>query len=197
VARAAAVPLSAPWVIAISFRSWLLARRTMDHKYRVYHEHQLTSQTQFFNTLLTPARERIYGVRTSSRQAQPAHLGCKKDVVQRVFYERAGEREGRYFCVGSRHSKDCKRRHRGRRLHKDTVWRPRGSPNAARGSAKGRDAQGATDAVAASLASSSKQFKKPIPQSSKIHTKSISYLATLYSGEQRSTFFERDAVGRR
>ncbi len=54
-----------------------------------------------------------------------------------------------------------------------------------------------TITAAASVASSSKQFKKPIPQPSKIPAKSISYLATLCSGEQRSIIFERAAVGRR
>jgi hypothetical protein len=43
--RAAAVALTAPIIIPISLRRWLVAGRTMNHGYGVYHKHQLISQT--------------------------------------------------------------------------------------------------------------------------------------------------------
>src|SRR5215510_9700255 len=45
VAGPAAVPLSAPLIIAVSFRGWPFAIWAMHHEYREYHEHQLISQT--------------------------------------------------------------------------------------------------------------------------------------------------------
>jgi hypothetical protein len=58
-AEAAAVSLQASLVMSVSLRGYLLAVRAMSHGYGVYHEHQIISQTHFFEFAI-PLKGKIY-----------------------------------------------------------------------------------------------------------------------------------------